>query len=108
MNVIVVDAKDVGWGASGRSGGQVNPMLPFNSPERIRQIVGDDKFEQVIDQAKDVFASVGFAAHVHEISTVNLLKENDRDSNFPRFEAIEDGSGAANVPRFSRCSGSIL
>ncbi|MEL6597227.1 MAG: FAD-binding oxidoreductase [Pseudomonadota bacterium] len=47
VNVVVVEAKDVGWGASGRSGGQVNPMLPFNSPERIRQIVGDDKFEAV-------------------------------------------------------------
>ncbi len=45
VKVAVVDAYDVGWGASGRNGGQVNPMLPFNSPARIRQLVGDHYFE---------------------------------------------------------------
>lgn len=34
--VTLLDKFDVGYGASGRNGGQVNPMLPFNSPERIR------------------------------------------------------------------------
>lgn len=34
-DVIVIDAGDVGWGASGRNGGQVNPMLPYNSAEDL-------------------------------------------------------------------------
>lgn len=45
--VVVLDAFDAGWGASGRNGGQVNPMLPFNTPERIRKLVGPDHFESL-------------------------------------------------------------
>ena len=47
FDVAVLEAKEVGWGASGRSGGQVNPMLPFNSPDRIRQLVGSSAFERL-------------------------------------------------------------
>ena len=35
VNVVVVDAGQVGWGASGRNGGQVNPIA-HESPETIR------------------------------------------------------------------------
>ncbi len=45
--VVVIDAFDVGWGASGRSGGQVNPMLPFNTPDQIRKLVGPGFFESL-------------------------------------------------------------
>ncbi|MEO0636897.1 MAG: FAD-binding oxidoreductase [Pseudomonadota bacterium] len=45
--VAILEAKQVGWGASGRNGGQVNPMLPFNSPERIGQLVGSSAFERL-------------------------------------------------------------
>ena len=34
VNVIVVDAGQVGWGASGRNGGQVNPIA-HEAPETI-------------------------------------------------------------------------
>lgn len=39
-SVVVVEAGDVGWGASGRNGGQVNPMLPFNGPGDVQRLVG--------------------------------------------------------------------
>ena len=39
-SVAVLDAGDVGWGASGRNGGQVNPMLPFNGPGDLQRLVG--------------------------------------------------------------------
>lgn len=39
-SVVVVDAGDVGWGASGRNGGQVNPVLPFNSPGDVQKLLG--------------------------------------------------------------------
>ena len=46
---IVLDAEDVGWGASGRNGGQVNPMLPVERPEHLRKAVGDDYFERLAE-----------------------------------------------------------
>lgn len=59
LRVVVLDAGDVGWGASGRTGGQVNPMLPFNSPDRIRSLVGPRIFEtlaaQSLGSADEVF-----------------------------------------------------
>ncbi len=48
-SVVVVDAGDVGWGASGRNGGQVNPMLPFNSPKKLLGLVGARHFERIAE-----------------------------------------------------------
>ncbi|MEM9432714.1 MAG: FAD-binding oxidoreductase [Pseudomonadota bacterium] len=39
--VVVLEAGTIGWGASGRNGGQVNPMLPFHGPDAIRAQAGD-------------------------------------------------------------------
>ena len=49
LKVVVLDAADVGWGASGRNGGQVNPMLPFNSPDQVRKLVGPRYFERLTE-----------------------------------------------------------
>lgn len=51
VSVIVLDAGDVGYGASGRTGGQVNPMLPFNTPDRLRELLGSDYFERLTHTA---------------------------------------------------------
>ena len=51
LSVVVLDGGDVGWGASGRNGGQVNPMLPFNSPQQIKTLVGDRIFEALAEQS---------------------------------------------------------
>lgn len=47
--VFVLDAGDVGWGASGRTGGQVNPMLPFNTPDNLMKLVGPQYFERLTE-----------------------------------------------------------
>lgn len=47
--VTVLEAGDIGAGASGRTGGQVNPMLPFNGPDKLRQMVGPDYFRKLTD-----------------------------------------------------------
>ena len=47
--VAVFDAGDVGHGAAGRSGGQVNPMLPVARPEDLRRSVGDVYFERMAE-----------------------------------------------------------
>lgn len=45
--VVVVDAGGVGWGASGRNGGQVNPMLPVFQPDDLLRSVGPAYFERL-------------------------------------------------------------
>jgi len=47
MRVAVVDAGGVGWGASGRNGGQVNPMLPVSRPDDLMKAVGATYFERL-------------------------------------------------------------
>lgn len=47
--VVLLDGGDVGWGASGRTGGQVNPMLPFNSPAKLRDLLGTTYFERLTE-----------------------------------------------------------
>ena len=59
--VVVVDAGDVGWGASGRSGGQVNPALPFVGPDKLRRIVGDTYAGRMVK------AAVGSADEIFDL-----------------------------------------
>lgn len=47
--VVVLDAGDVAFGASGRNGGQVNPMLPFNTPDKLREMLGPTYFERLTE-----------------------------------------------------------
>ena len=49
ISVVVLDAGDVAYGASGRTGGQVNPMLPFNTPDRLRKLLGQTYFERLTE-----------------------------------------------------------
>lgn len=46
-SVAVFDAGSIAHGASGRSGGQVNPMLPCAYPDDLRRAVGDVYFERM-------------------------------------------------------------
>ncbi|WP_224405619.1 FAD-dependent oxidoreductase [Afifella sp. IM 167] len=47
--VAVFEAGEVGHGASGRSGGQVNPMLPVPRPENLLKAVGRTYFERLAE-----------------------------------------------------------
>ena len=49
VSTVVLDAGDVAYGASGRTGGQVNPMLPFNTPARLRKLLGQTYFERLTE-----------------------------------------------------------
>jgi sarcosine oxidase len=48
-HVAVFDSGDIGWGASGRNGGQVNPMLPVARPDDLRRAVGDKYFDRLAE-----------------------------------------------------------
>lgn len=60
--VIVLEAADVGFGASGRNGGQVNPALPFHNPQEVFKLVGKAYFERLIraslGSADELFAII--------------------------------------------------
>jgi sarcosine oxidase len=62
LSVVVVDAGDVGFGASGRNGGQVNPMLPFNTPDKLHTLLGQTYFERLTEtslgSADELFALI--------------------------------------------------
>lgn len=79
-SVVVLDAGDVGWGASGRNGGQVNPMLPFNSPKQLRELVGPVYFERLtaasLSSADDLFAFIarhGIACQARQRGWLRVL-----------------------------------
>jgi len=50
-SVAVLDAGTVAGGASGRNGGQVNPMLPFNTPDQLRTLLGAAYFDTLVPTA---------------------------------------------------------
>jgi glycine/D-amino acid oxidase-like deaminating enzyme len=58
----VIDAHEPGWGASGRNGGQVNPLLPAHTPESVKEIVGEDAGERLVQatvhSADDLFRDI--------------------------------------------------
>ncbi|GIT92208.1 FAD-dependent oxidoreductase [Jannaschia pagri] len=49
--VVLLEAGDIAQGASGRSGGQVNPMLPVDRPDTLRAAVGTTYFDRMCDAA---------------------------------------------------------
>jgi len=61
INVVVVDAKEPGWGASGRSGGQVNPLAHSSTDDIISKLgekFGPRLIETYIQSADEVFSLI--------------------------------------------------
>jgi len=60
-NVVLLDAHNIGWGASGRSGGQCNPMWRA-TPDQLAQRLGDAcaarLVETTINSADALFADI--------------------------------------------------
>ena len=61
VSVAVVDARDIGWGASGRSGGQCNPIWR-KTPDELRSLLGrthgDTLVRTTLSAADDLFADI--------------------------------------------------
>jgi len=59
--VAVVDSKDIGWGASGRSGGQCNPIWR-KTPDELRDLLGprhgDTLIRTTLAAADDLFSDI--------------------------------------------------
>lgn len=61
-SVVLVDGKDIGWGASGRSGGQCNPIwraTPDDLRKRLGTRFGDNLIRTTLTAADDLFADIG-------------------------------------------------
>ena len=48
QHTVVLEARQVGWGASGRNGGQVNPGW-YLLPSEIRKLYGSERGQRVVD-----------------------------------------------------------
>lgn len=61
-DTVVVEAAEAGWGASGRNGGQVNPLLPENTPDTVAAMIGAAAAEKLcrlaMDSADELFALI--------------------------------------------------
>jgi glycine/D-amino acid oxidase-like deaminating enzyme len=61
-DTVVLEAAETGWGASGRTGGQVNPLLPESTPESVTALIGARAAEKLwrvaLDSADEVFALI--------------------------------------------------
>ncbi len=61
-DTVVLEAAEAGWGASGRTGGQVNPLLPENTPESVAAMIGGEAAEKLcrlaMDSADELFALI--------------------------------------------------
>ncbi len=62
QRVAVLESCDIGWGASGRNGGQVNPLLPLNGPGRVSALVGAERFplltKTMLQSANETFGVI--------------------------------------------------
>jgi len=61
VSVVLLDQHTVGWGASGRSGGQCNPMWRA-TPDELRKRFGDERAERLVQttitSADDLFRDI--------------------------------------------------
>ena len=97
--VVVLDALDVGWGASGRNGGQVNPMPTFSNPDALRAAAGNQYFERIVSlylqSADELFG---------------LIAENDIDCQARRcgWMRVDHCEDAKRISRARRASSITL
>ena len=66
-NVCLLEAQDIGWGASGRSGGQVNPGLKYE-PAELESIYGAEKGAGVVAAVGSVADEVFSLVERHAIA----------------------------------------
>jgi glycine/D-amino acid oxidase-like deaminating enzyme len=92
VSVRVLEAHEVGWGASGRNGGQVNPGLKFD-PDEIEAAFGADMGERMIafsggapQRVFDLIERHQIQCEAHRGGTIRAAK-NERNAALVRRSA---------------------
>lgn len=88
--VVVLEAAEVGWGASGRNGGQVNPGFAFDPPRTRQKYPAEvaDRMIRFVGSAPDlVFDLVRRHALDCEALRPGWLQPAHRDAALPELEA---------------------
>lgn len=86
VNVIVVDMHEPGWGASGRNGGQINPIA-HAQPDKI------------IEQLGDVFGPRVINNYVHSANEVfDLIKKHDLKCDSAQNGWLRAAHSRFNIP----------
>jgi len=86
VNVIVLDSHEPGWGASGRSGGQVNPLAHVQPNEIVKQlgdVFGPRMLNNYINSADEVF---------------DLIKKHDLKCDSARNGWLRAAHSRSNIP----------
>lgn len=104
MRVAVVDSGDVGWGASGRNGGQVNPMghePPAVIGERWNRKFSGDYVERYVDMtiqsADEVFAVIEKYGIDCDAEQNGWIRALHGEAARAEFEALYQGWNAAGA-----------
>ncbi len=96
VNVIVVDAGQVGWGASGRNGGQVNPIA-HEAPETIQKkwakLYGEKQATEYTERFTNVY--MGAADELFA-----LVKKHNIECSAEQNGWIRSVHGSAAIPAF--------
>ncbi|KAA2315622.1 FAD-binding oxidoreductase [Pseudooceanicola sediminis] len=115
--VVVLDAGDVGWGASGRNGGQVNPMLPHNTPAMLHKILGATYFDRLtqasLTSADELFALIrqyGIACKPRQAGWLrvnhNATARRNAEAGVKAWNTFGAGMYHVDGPELERISGS--
>ena len=90
MDVVVLDAHEPGWGASGRNGGQVNPM-GHESPEDIIKHLGEVFEAEIIEAGESAKAVLhgdikGITVHLKgdDVMLFDKVKVKINEANIPQ------------------------
>lgn len=98
-SVVVLDAGDVGYGASGRTGGQVNPILPFNGPKALRERLGPTYFERLSE------VSIGSADSLFSFIEKYQIDCQARQNGWLRVDHCDKARSVSreNAEEWNRC-----
>ncbi|MGE0237813.1 MAG: NAD(P)/FAD-dependent oxidoreductase [Parvibaculaceae bacterium] len=92
-SVVVVEANDIGWGASGRNGGQVNPGLKYDPSELVAKF-GEERGGRLVAFVDKAPASV--------FSLIERLKIDCAAVNAGTIRAVNAKGDPAPLERYMR------
>ncbi len=103
QRVAVIEARTVGWGASGRTGGQVNPLPTVHGPDKIAKLIGPAFLERYAE------AALGSADELFAIIKTHGIDCQARQQGWLRVDHCRDAmaKSRANAAGWNRFDAGI-